>query len=243
MKILTFLRSIIVTILFVVLTVVFSIIGLFGNIIFNNKKIDDKVISTWARWTCWLHGVKIKIIGQDKIPKTGSLFLFNHSSFFDVFALAATFIDLRFGAKSELFKIPFFGIAMKRTGTLPIARNNREEVFKIYKEAEGRFSQGQKFALSPEGGRFYGPHLSTFKSGPFIFALSAKAPLVPVVIKGAYECLPKGAFLANKDQCTRVIELHVLDPIETKNYSLEQRHELQRLVYERMDAVWANSSK
>lgn len=233
-----FIRSLLATILFVILTMLFSILGFFGNIIINKKKFDDWVISTWAHWACVIHGVEVKVFGKEKIPNKGCLFLFNHSSFFDVFALAATFTDIRFGAKSELFRIPLFGIAMRRAGTLPIARNNREEVFKIYKDAEVRFAAGERFALSPEGGRFYGSDLASFKSGPFIFAMSAQVPLVPVIIKGAYECLPKGAFIANLGQWKRQIQIEVLDPIETSGYQLQQRHDLQKLTYEKMNQAW-----
>jgi len=61
---------------------------------------------------------------------------------------------------------------------------------------------------------------------------------VPVIIKGAYECLPKGAFIANLGQWKRQIQIEVLDPIETSGYQLQQRHDLQKLTYEKMNQAW-----
>lgn len=238
MIIFSLIRSILMTIFFLLHTVLYSIVGFVLNLTLNSKKVDDVVISSWAQLTCWSFGVTVKVHGLEKVPAEGCLFLFNHSSFFDIFALAGSFKYLRFGAKIELFKIPFFGPAMRRAGTLPIARNNREEVFKIYEEARPRFLAGEKFALSPEGGRFYGENLAPFKAGPFVFAMSGGVPLLPVVVIGAYQALPKTSFLTNWDKWIRHVDIYVLDPVSTKEFTTEKRHELQKIVYEKMNPVW-----
>lgn len=243
MSLMPFLRSLVATVIFILITLVFSIIGIISNILFNRKKNEDLIISTWARWTCFLFGVEIQVHGKEKIPAGGHLILFNHSSFFDIFALASSFSYLRFGAKSELFKIPFFGLAMKRAGTLPIARGNREEVFKVYEDARTRFSHGECFALSAEGGRFYSENLSKFKSGPFIFALSAKVPIVPVIILGAHEVMSKTDIIANKKTFKAIIDVHVLDPISTDQFNMENRHQLISQSYQMMNSFWVKFSK
>lgn len=230
------------TVFFLIHTVIYSCIGFIFNLVFNSKKIDDQIISSWAKLTCWSFGVKLQVHNIEKIPIEGCLFLFNHSSFFDIFALAASFKDIRFGAKIELFKIPFFGPAMRRAGTLPIARNNREEVFKIYEEAKPRFLEGAKFALAPEGGRFYRPNLGPFKAGPFVFAMSGGVPLLPVVIIGAHEILPMTSFLTNWNAWQRQIDIYVLDPISTKEYTVDHRQELQKVVYEKMNPLWVKQN-
>jgi 1-acyl-sn-glycerol-3-phosphate acyltransferase len=234
-------RSVLASIFFLIWTFVLSLIGFIVNILFNKKSIDDFVIGTWAKGTCWLFNVKVVVQNLENIPKSGCLFLFNHSSFFDIFALAGSFPFLRFGAKSELFSIPMFGLAMKRTGTLPIARGRREETFKVYEEAKTRFLAGERFALSPEGGRFFGPTLSAFKAGPFIFAMSASVPVVPVIIEGAYETLPKDRWFANFNSWSSQIKLTVLPPIDTAPFSMENRQELQSYVYSQMNSVWEKS--
>ncbi len=236
-------RSIFMTFFFLIHTVFFSSIGFVFNLLLNSKKIDDQIISSWARLTCWSFGVKVNVHNAEQIPQEGCLFLFNHSSYFDIFALAASFKNIRFGAKTELFKIPFFGPAMRRAGTLPIARNNREEVFKIYEEAKMRFMAGAKFALSPEGGRFYGDNLAPFKAGPFVFAMSGGVPLLPVVIIGAYEVLPASSFLTNWRRWKTQIDIYVLDPVSTKNYKTDERNILQKIVYDQMNPIWTKSKK
>ncbi len=241
MKLIWWIRSAVMTLLIPVLVFIFGVSSIFFHLLLNNRKLDNWHIMTWAKLSCLIFGIKVTVTGLENIPDEGCLFLFNHSSFFDIFAIAGYIPDLRFGAKAELFKIPVFAQAMRVMGTIPIVRQNRNEVYKAYDEAKERFKKKEKFALSPEGGRFYGPHLSPFKAGPFLFAMSASAPLVPLVILGAYECLPKGHIIANVDRSNRNIQLHVLKPISTVGFTTETRQALQAQVYAAMDPLWSKN--
>ena len=239
MKIFFWLRSAVMTLLIPLWVILFGLSSILFHALLNSRKVDNFHIETWARLNLWSFGIRVKVVGLENIPDEGCLFLFSHSSFFDIFAIAGYLTDLRFGAKAELFKIPIFSQSMRAMGTIPIARQNRNEVYKVYEEAKSRFKNKEKFALSPEGGRFYGPHLSSFKAGPFMFAMSAEVPVVPLVILGAYQCLPKGEVVANKDRFGREIELHILKPFSTVGYRQENRSELQAKVYAAMDPVWS----
>jgi 1-acyl-sn-glycerol-3-phosphate acyltransferase len=243
MKILIFLRSLAATILLPFTVLVLGPLAILGHYLFESRKLDDYIVGLWARITCRTSGVRVIVEGRENIPDEGCLLLFNHSSFFDIFALAGYVPETRFGAKAELFKIPVFGQTMRAMGTLPIARNNREEVYKIYEEARARFTKKEMFALSPEGGRFYGAQLSAFKAGPFVFAMSAEAPVVPVLILGAYEVLPKGAFLFNQSKWSRTIYIKILPSIVTKGLSTsEDRKKLQSVVYDQMNTLWVTEN-
>lgn len=237
---LAFIRSLLVVLLFPLTILILGPLSLILHYLLHNRSLDNFFITLWGQLCCWMSGVEVIVDGRHNIPQEGCLFLFNHASFFDVFAITGYLSGVRFGAKAELFKIPIFGQAMKAVGTLPISRKNRDEVYKIYEEAKLRFANGEQFALSSEGGRFYGPELSPFKAGPFVFAMSAGAPIVPVVILGAYEALPKGTFLFNKNKLHHQIYLKILEPISTHNLAVEERKNLQKLVYDRMNSIWVH---
>lgn len=238
MKILILIRSVIITIIFPFTVIILGPTLIFGSLLFKNKNFDDVVVMLWGKICCRMAGTKVIIKGRENLPKEGCLLLFNHSSFFDVFAIAGYLKGVRFGAKAELFKIPIFGAAIASVGTLPINRQNREGVFKIYDAAKARFHKGEQFVLSPEGGRFYGPQLSPYKAGPFQFAMSAQAPVVPVVITGAYEALPKGAFFFNLYSWSHEIIIEILPAISTLGYNAENRQDLMKKVYEQMNPIW-----
>jgi 1-acyl-sn-glycerol-3-phosphate acyltransferase len=154
----------------------------------------------------------------ENVPKDhGVLFLFNHQSHFDILSIhASQFRRMRFGAKIELFKFPFFGSAMRLSGVLPIARENREEVLQVYRDAQKKFAEGWSFILAPEGTRQSKPEIGRFKKGPFLFAIAAQVPIVPIVIKGADQILSKGGIWINMGVWSRTIEMRYLAPIETR---------------------------
>lgn len=241
MKFLILLRSFVAAIFFVVLTVFWAGVGIALNITFNSRKIDNWIITTWGKQSCFIFGVRVNVRGLEKVAtERGAIVLFNHSSFIDVIAMAGYLSGVRFGAKIELFSIPIFAQAMKRFGTLPIARNNRDEVFKVYNEAKPRFARGEKFALSPEGGRFFGEQLSKFKSGPFVFAINAQVPIIPIVIHNAYAAWPKNAILPNTKAWTTTVDIQILDSVETTSHTVENRDVLMGQVYALMNSHWQN---
>lgn len=239
MKLVIFIRAVISIILFAVITAVLSILGITLNIIFNRRRFDNWIMETWGLLSFAVFNVELKVYGLENMSKKqGAVVLFNHSSFMDILAMCKGLYNIRFGAKAELFKIPIFGTCMRRFGTLPIARGNREEVFKIYEEAKVRFARGERFCLSPEGGRFHSDQLLPFKAGPFVFAINSQVPLIPIVIKGAYEVWPKGKILANSDKWKRTIEIHVLPPVSTEGYTTDTRGPLQEKIYQQMNAIY-----
>lgn len=228
------LRALVMSILYLPFLLVMSGLEVILNILFNNRRVDNFMIKTWGRASCWMFGVHVKVLGRENVPKGGGLFLFNHASFFDIFALSSTIPGLRFGAKIELFSIPLFGLAMKRTGMLPIDRSNRERVYNIYRDAEERMKRGERFALAPEGTRQTEEKIGSFKAGPFVFAINSHAPVIPVVIRGASKILPKHSIFPNWGVWSRTIEIEFLPPTNAAQFSIEKRGELQRIIHDQM---------
>lgn len=229
-------RSIIMVVIYPFFTLFCSISVIVLNLIFKQRKLDNFWIKFWTKGTCWMFNVKVKVINAENIPtKSGCLYLFNHTSYFDIWAMSASLPSFRFGAKIELFQIPFFGKAIERVGVLPINRGSKESVFKIYENSKQRMINGERFALSPEGGRQLHPTLAPFKSGPFIFAIQSQAPIIPIVIKNAHRVMSKNSYIPNFFRWSDEITIEVLPPIETKEYSLEDKKKLMDLVFAKMD--------
>lgn len=234
LKLLSYPRSLLMILIFPFWTVFCSVTAIVMNILFNNRKWEDQVVYMWTRVICKMFGVTVVVKGLENRPKGGYLYVFNHTSFFDIFAMSGYLGSFRFGAKIELFKIPFFGLAMKRFGILPIARHRRDEVFKVYQAAETRVANGERFALAPEGTRHAHEILAPFKSGPFIFAINAKAPIVPVIVKGAAKAWPKHNLIPMWGIWKQTITLEVLPAVDTSPYTVARRPELQNKVREIM---------
>lgn len=230
LKIFSYPRSLLALLIFPFHTVFCSLALIIVNLTLKNRSLEDRIVIFWASNCCRLFGVKVVVKGWENLPEGGFLYVLNHTSFFDIFAMNGFLGSLRFGSKIELFSIPFFGPAMRRAGILPIARDRKDEVFKVYRDAETRIKNGERFALAPEGTRQDEERLGRFKTGPFIFAINAKAPIVPVVIKGAAAVLPKGHYVPNWGVWKRTITLIILPPVDVSEYTMATRPALQERV-------------
>ncbi len=201
----------------------------------------DSSIQLWARGLLKFFNVHLVLHDWENVPKDrGVLFLFNHQSDFDIPCLhALPRPRVRFGAKAELFKIPVFGAAMRAAGTLPIVREDRGEVFRVYREAQKKFAEKWTYALAPEGTRQARPEIGNFKKGPFIFAVNAQAPIVPVVLEGTYDILPKGSWLPNLKAWRKDVHIRFLPPIETAGLKVEDVHRITRETHDQMVKAFA----
>src|SRR5438552_1467751 len=109
---------------FTMIMSVFTLICAFAN----QRRLMTRGIAWWGRVLCKAVGIRLHVRGLENIPEGGVLYVFNHQSLLDIPIIHAAIgppRDFRFGSKIELFKIPIFGLAMRRSGALPIARANR----------------------------------------------------------------------------------------------------------------------
>ena len=187
-------------------------------------------IHSWARIICWAAGAKIVLHNPERILEGPAVYVANHVSWFDVFALGAVLPRVSFVAKKELEKLPIFGQACRAAGIVFIERGNRRAAFDTYKAAADKVREGRSVVVCPEGTRGRDYHLRSFKKGPFVFAISTGAPIVPTVIYGTIGIQPKGSFRVRSGQ----IDIHFLEPVPTAGYSYEQRTELMEVIWRRM---------
>ncbi|MBE8221739.1 MAG: 1-acyl-sn-glycerol-3-phosphate acyltransferase [Bdellovibrionales bacterium] len=168
----------------------------------------------WATPLLKILNVNIIITGEENLPKKSqsTLYLFNHSSLLDIPLVLLVVPHIYFGAKSSLFKIPIFGLAMKLYGALKIYRGRSSQTIDMYKkEASKRAQNGDSFALAPEGGRHY-EHgkLADFKKGPFLLSFFSQIPVVPIVITGAHQVLNKSSIFCNWGRWKSNIKISIL---------------------------------
>lgn len=247
MRILTLLRSVLVTIYFFTIhTVGCSLWVMFSVATGRSRAVIDYVIQrVWSRWPLYLSGVTVELRGAENVPtendgrKAGGVVVFNHQSYADIFALYGYFpASIRFGAKIELFRIPIFGSAIRMAGVLPIDRSNRDKVLKIYEAAVPRLQNGEYLALAPEGTRQNEKKLGRFKTGPFIFAIQAQMPIYPVVLEGAIDVMPRTTVLFNPGAWRRKIVMQILPPVSTVGLEDKDLTTLSGQVFEQMDTCY-----
>jgi 1-acyl-sn-glycerol-3-phosphate acyltransferase len=194
------------------------------------KSIYTGCVRLWARSINAAAGVRIRVHGREHLLNArGAVFIANHVSWFDIFALASELSWSSFVAKSELRRIPLFGFAAEGVGIVFIDRDNRKSAFESYKRAAREVQRGRSIIVCPEGTRGKDYHLRPFKKGPFVLAIASQSPLVPTIVYGAREVMPKGSFTIRSG----TVDVHFLEPIPTAGFDYEHRAEL-------MTAVWSS---
>jgi len=197
-----------------------------GNFLYNAPR-------WWASALMGAAGVKVRLHNAERLEgDEPRIFVSNHVSWFDVLALAANLPHYSFVAKAELFKVPIFGRGALAVGTIPIERDNRKSAFESYKVAAERIREGASVVVYPEGTRGKSYALRPFKKGPFVLAVAAGVPVIPTIIHGTIEVLPRNSLWVR----ARTIDVHFLEPVSAAGLGYEDRDRLMRAVYDRMAA-------
>lgn len=195
--------------------------------------VYEWAMRNWARALNRAAGVKIVVHDRERIlAGRGSVYVINHVSWFDVFVLAAFMPRYTWIAKAELAKLPIFGWGARGAGVIFIERENRKSAFESYRQAAEEVKRGRNVVVAPEGTRGKEYALRPFKKGPFVLAIAAGAPIVPVIVHGAREVMGRGWRVRSG-----TVHVHFLEHIETTGFDYEHRHELMDITWRRMAAA------
>ena len=103
--------------------------------------------------------------------------------------LAALPVSFRFAAKKELFRIPFLGWHLRRSGHVPVDRRNPHAAVKAFRSAGERLREGVSLVFFPEGATSLDGAIKPFKGGGFVLAEQSHADVIPVTIRGSRSVL------------------------------------------------------
>jgi 1-acyl-sn-glycerol-3-phosphate acyltransferase len=140
-------------------------------------------------------GVRVRVVGLENIPAGRScIFMSNHVSNLDPPVLLPVIPGMTsVFLKKSLMKIPLLGTAMRMGKFVPVSRgHSREEAQQSVAAAGEALRAGLHITVFPEGTRSPDGKLLPFKKGAFFLAAETGAPMIPVVIEGTREMMPKG---------------------------------------------------
>src|SRR5436189_923831 len=136
--------------------------------------VYDWGTSDWSRQLLRAAGTPVQVEGLDRIPDGPVVYASNHSSMFDIWALAATLPgSVRFVGKQELVKIPLVGRAMVTAGHVVIDRPHPRRAVEAYARAGAVIKGGVSAVVFPEGTRSRTGELLPVKHAPFGLAIAA----------------------------------------------------------------------
>ena len=192
----------------------------------------------WAPGMLWLSGADLRVEGSpDAVADHPAIYVMNHQSSLDIPAAYAVLpVDLRFIAKHTLRKVPFLGWYMPWTGMVFVDRSNSTQAVGSLNAAAERVRCGISLLAYPEGTRSRDGQIKPFKKGPFVLALQAGVPIVPIAIEGSMRCMP--AHL--RPFRPGVVRMAIGAPIPTAGMPMEKRDELVQKAHEAVLALHAS---
>jgi len=172
----------------------------------------------WASLYTWLNPAwPVQVIGREKIrPDVAYVMVANHQSLLDILVLFRLFRHFKWVSKIENFRIPFIGWNMSLNRYIKLRRGDRQSIASMMRACERTLAAGNSIMMFPEGTRSMDGRLRPFKPGAFLLAQRMGVPLLPIVLEGTGNALPKRGFVL---QGRHEIRIRVLDEISHDRFA------------------------
>lgn len=160
-----------------------------------SRRLAPFILRVWGRIMLRLAGITFEVQGEEHLRKDAMKIVpFNHGSLLDAFLVPALMPPGSVAAlKREALYYPVVGITVYLLGFLLIDRSRSAKAHRIMSKAAARMAKDRLTVfIAPEGTRSMSGELLPFKKGALHIALSSHAPIVPMLIDGAFELHPPG---------------------------------------------------
>jgi 1-acyl-sn-glycerol-3-phosphate acyltransferase len=194
-------------------TVVFGTISLLCGVWDKNGRQQHSLARLWAKVLLRVAMSPVRVEHAERLlVDEPAVFVSNHLSYYDTPVLYAKLpFQFRILAKAPLWKTPFIGWYLERSGQVPIDQSSmRAGVVSLGRGAK-TLESGMPMVIFPEGGRAFNGELQPMVAGAAWMAIRAQVPLVPLTLVGTYELLPIHVYALRP----RPLKMIVGEPIST----------------------------
>lgn len=159
-------------------------------------KAAHRAASWWGRGLVRMApGARVHLTGAQNIPPGKAvIFMANHQSYVDVPLLFYVPGQFKWMADEGLFGIPVFGWAMRMAGYVRVRRGDARAAVQSLHQAKKLLADGISVFIFPEGTRSRTGVFARFQSGGFRLSQETGAPIVPVIVSGTRQLLPRGSW-------------------------------------------------
>jgi 1-acyl-sn-glycerol-3-phosphate acyltransferase len=167
---------------------------------------------------------KLKITGREKINRDETyVIIANHQSLLDSILMSCIRMRFKWVSKIENYSVPFIGWYLRMADYITVDRNNDESKEVMLMKSLRCLRSGTSIMIFPEGTRSPDGRPGFFKRGAFQLAAEAKVPILPVLIDGSGDVLPKHGLVVKG---RKKITITIFDPVYPESFSTDDPLEL-----------------
>jgi 1-acyl-sn-glycerol-3-phosphate acyltransferase len=220
---------------FFLATAFFGSLSLAASLWDKSGKQQHAIAQLWGRVITRISGARIEIQNGEHLDGSVGVYAANHLSYMDTPVIFGSIpFQFRIVARHDLFKLPFIGWHLSRSGQVPVNVTNPRASIASLSGAVKTLKSGMPVFIFPEGGRTETGHLQTFLNGPAFMAIRAQVPIVPMALIGTHELLPIHTSVFHPVP----VKLVVGDPIPTSGYTMRQVDELTARLRDEICALY-----
>jgi 1-acyl-sn-glycerol-3-phosphate acyltransferase len=184
----------------------------------RNGKLLHLYTCFWGVQYIWCFPkFRLRIEGRENIvPGTAYVLASNHQSGGDIPVMFGLFKQFKFVSKAEIFKVPFLGWNMVLNRYVRLVRGQASSIGRMMATCRHWLDRGVSIMMFPEGTRSLDGRMLPFRLGAFTLAKDAGVPVVPIVLDGTLEALPKDGILRNSGIHT--VRVKIGKPIASADY-------------------------
>ena len=193
------------------------------------KKLLHRFTCFWGSLYTWLNPAwPVTLEGREHIRSDAAyVMVANHQSLLDILVLFRLFRHYKWVSKVENFRVPFIGWNMSLNGYIELKRGDRTSVVKMMSACRVTLAEGNSIMMFPEGTRSLDGRMRRFKTGAFELAKASGRPILPIVLNGTSNALPKRGFVL---QGRHPIHISILEEIPVEEFAAESAEKLTERV-------------
>ena len=221
-------------------TAFFGCISLVCGLWDKSGRQQHAIAHLWARSLLLISLSPITLIDEHHLrAHPVAVYASNHLSYMDTPVLFASLpFQFRIMAKQALWKVPFVGWYLNRSGQVAVDQKSGRSAIAGLLRGAATLKAGLPLVLFPEGGRSEHGMLQTMLPGCAFMAIKAQVPLVPVALVGTYELLPIHTYHLTP----RALKVVIGEPISTEGLTTRDAEALTQRLYKAIETMYAEHS-
>jgi 1-acyl-sn-glycerol-3-phosphate acyltransferase len=219
-----------------VATAAFGSVAMLASLVDGSGRMQHSIARWWAGTLLRIAMSPVRVVyGENLAKTTNAVYVVNHLSYMDTPVLFSKLpFQFRILARHDLFKLPFIGWYLRRSGQVPVDSSSLRSSLSSLNRGVRILEAGMPLVVFPEGGRSADGQVQPFLSGPAFMAIRAGVPVVPMALLGTHEVMPMHTYHLHP----RPLTLVVGEPIATTEYTVKMADKLTQRLHDTITEMY-----